>query len=106
MGYIFKAEQRALVKGLDIVNKEKKGVKEHAKVFGLSNKWMELLFTELEGLELRVQLWQYQVQDRHPCGDLKQMVEYVSLAQSCHLILNATVLCGYHYSCLKAKNGL
>lgn len=47
MGYIFKAELRTLANGLDVVNKEKRRAKEHAKVLGLNNEWMEFLFTEV-----------------------------------------------------------
>lgn len=45
--YIFKAELRTLVNGLYVVNREKREVKEHAKVFGVNNPWKEVLFTEL-----------------------------------------------------------
>lgn len=47
LGYICKAELRTLASGLDVANKEERGVKEHAKRFGLNNEWMEVLFTEL-----------------------------------------------------------
>lgn len=44
LGHIFlKTELRTLASGLGVVNKEERGVKEDAKVFGLSNEWMEVL---------------------------------------------------------------
>lgn len=45
--YFLKADLRTLASGLGVVNKEERGVKEHAKVFSLNNEWMEALFTEL-----------------------------------------------------------